>query len=310
MPTRRVTILCLAAAVIGAGGSALLLGRQARSAAREVHALRGEVSILIEARDGLLRQLSDSKDELDRTVASLRKSETELDAAKRANIDLAAKLTGYSEELVRKQSEARRQTETQKRLQELLQRELADHRVTITRQGSSLSLNLEGSVLFESGQASLSPDGTEVMRRVGEVLKQADGRDIRVIGHTDNRAVSQSRRGAYPTNWELSAVRATTVVRFLVDTVGLAPERCEAAGVAEFRPVADNGTAEGRARNRRIEILLIATPAPDPAPDTAPAEGAEADPASLTRPPPLPPGTFSSPADGTPSAPPDPAAAR
>jgi chemotaxis protein MotB len=308
MGTRTVALLCLTVAVVVGGGSALLLGRHARVAAREAHALRAERSVLIEARSTQLKQMAEAQEELDRTAAALRKAETDLDAAKRANIDLGSKLAGYSEELVRKQSELRQLAETQQRLQEQLHRELADHRVTITRLGNSLSVNLVGNVLFGSGQAGLSAEGTEVLRRVGEVVSQAEGKMIRVVGHTDNRPVSQARRGAYPTNWELSAVRATTVVRFLVEAVGVAPERCEAVGVAEYHPVAENETAEGRASNRRIEILLVAPP-PSSEPAAALTEGPDGSATTLTGPASPPPEALSSPAAETRNEPQGPAAA-
>jgi chemotaxis protein MotB len=307
MNLRTVIALCLVVALLAGGGSALLFGRQARAATKEAAALRAELSLLVEARNAQLKQMAETKEALDRAADALKRTELDLDAAKRANIDLGSKLTGYSEELVRKQSELRQVTDTQKRLQEQLQHELADHRVSITRQGSSLAVNLVGNVLFDSGQAGLSAEGIEVLRRVGEVVKQAEGRNIRVVGHTDSRAVSQVRRGAHPSNWELSALRATTVVRFLVDTVGVAPERCEAVGVGEFHPVADNETPEGRARNRRIEMLLVA-PFPAPEPSPVPTDSVLDSAPGMTGPAPLPPGAFSLPAGGTPSEPPGPAA--
>jgi len=255
MPSRRTIVIGLVAAFVGGGVTALVMGWKARAEAREAHALRGEISLLIEARDSLLKQLSGGKEELDRAVASLSKAEIELQAAKRANIDLADKLTGYSEERARKQSEALRLTATQQLLQDQLRTQLADPRVGISRVGSSLCLNLEGSVLFESGQASLSSEGIEVMRRVSEVIKLAPSKAIRVIGHTDNRAVSQTRRGPHPTNWELSAARAVAVARAF-QAAGLDPGRLSAAGYGEHRPAAGNGTPEERARNRRVEILM------------------------------------------------------
>ena len=96
-----------------------------------------------------------------------------------------------------------------------------------------------------------------MLLRVGNILKNAQGKAVRVEGHTDNVRIGGNLRTRFPTNWELSAARATNVVRFLEDKVGMDPKRLEAAGLAENRPVAANDTREGRAQNRRIEIYLL-----------------------------------------------------
>ncbi len=92
-----------------------------------------------------------------------------------------------------------------------------------------------------------------MLKTVGEALKGYENKIIRVVGHTDNVPVA---KGQFPSNWELSAMRATTVVRFLQET-GVAPERMIASGRGEYNPVAPNDTPEGRQKNRRIEIMLI-----------------------------------------------------
>ncbi|HTN44191.1 MAG TPA: OmpA family protein [Nitrospiria bacterium] len=119
-----------------------------------------------------------------------------------------------------------------------------------------LSVELAEQIFFDSGRAKLKPRGTEVLKKVGEALKGYGDKIIRVVGHTDNRPVAKSLQGTFPTNWELSVARATTVVRFLQD-VGVPPERMVASGRAEYDPVAPNDTPEGRQQNRRIEIMLI-----------------------------------------------------
>ncbi|WP_422188837.1 OmpA/MotB family protein [Aquabacterium sp.] len=95
--------------------------------------------------------------------------------------------------------------------------------------------------------------GTEV---VGGALKGYENKVIRVVGHTDNVQISQTLQGTFPSNRELSVARATTVVRYLQE-VSIAPEPMVASGRSEYDPVATNDTAEGRQRNRRIEIMLI-----------------------------------------------------
>lgn len=139
--------------------------------------------------------------------------------------------------------------------------------------GDGPSMELSGSTLFHSGQVELSEQGKEALRQVGEKLKEMGDKLIRVEGHTDNVPVRR-QKDMYQTNWEVSMARAIHVVRFLVDEMGIPPERLEAVGMSQYHPIADNSTPEGREKNRRIVIKLLPLPAgtmPVPAPAEAPA---------------------------------------
>jgi len=116
-----------------------------------------------------------------------------------------------------------------------------------------LTVEVAEQLFFDSGKAALKDQGKDVLKRVGEALKGYEDKVIRVVGHTDNVPIATAQ---FPSNWELSAARATTVVRFLQSS-GVAPERLTASGRGEFDPVASNDDAEGRRKNRRIEITLI-----------------------------------------------------
>jgi chemotaxis protein MotB len=119
-----------------------------------------------------------------------------------------------------------------------------------------LAVDLAEQIFFDSGRATLKAGGKDVLKKVGEALKGYENKIIRVVGHTDNVPVAKSLQSTFPTNWELSVARATNVVRFLQD-VGIPPERMVPSGRGEYDPVASNDTAEGRQKNRRIEIMLI-----------------------------------------------------
>jgi chemotaxis protein MotB len=119
-----------------------------------------------------------------------------------------------------------------------------------------LTVDLAEQIFFDSGRATLKAGGKEVLKKVGAALKGYQDKIIRVVGYTDNVPVAKSLQARYPTNWELSVARATTVVRFLQD-VGVPPERMVASGRGQYDPVASNDTPEGRQKNRRIEIMLI-----------------------------------------------------
>jgi chemotaxis protein MotB len=112
-------------------------------------------------------------------------------------------------------------------------------------------------ILFDSGKAEVKTAGLEVLQRVGSILKGVQDKDIRVEGHTDNIPISAALAKTFPTNWELSTARATDVVHFLQEKVGIDGQRISACGFSQYQPVADNGTAKGRAQNRRIQIVLV-----------------------------------------------------
>ena len=89
------------------------------------------------------------------------------------------------------------------------------------------------------------------------MLAQYPKRQIHVIGHTDNVPIRAGSRGRYASNWELSTARATAAVRFLQEKAAVDPHRLGAVGYGEFHPIADNTTAEGRAKNRRIALVVL-----------------------------------------------------
>ncbi|HWM18476.1 MAG TPA: flagellar motor protein MotB [Ilumatobacteraceae bacterium] len=107
-------------------------------------------------------------------------------------------------------------------------------------------------VLFDESRADLQPVGIEILELVAEVLR-ATPNNISIEGHTDSRPISSGR---YPSNWELSTARATSVLRHLTETTGFDPTRLSAAGYADTRPLASNDTPEGAARNRRVEVVV------------------------------------------------------
>ena len=146
--------------------------------------------------------------------------------------------------------------ETYDELTVLLAAEIGRRDVVLDTHPDSLSINLSEKILFDSGATEVKSAGLEILRRLGGVLVNLQGHDIRIEGHTDNVPISSRLREKFPSNWELSAVRAASVLHFLQEQIGLPGESLAAVGHGEFRPVADNATPEGRALNRRIRILL------------------------------------------------------
>jgi len=137
-----------------------------------------------------------------------------------------------------------------------LKEQIQKQEVTIKDFQESLSLTFIDRILFEFGKANLTPEGNKVLKKVGEAMKNIKGKKIRVTGHADNVPIRPDYEYKFPTNWELSAARAATVVRYFQEKVGLDPKDMEAVGRSFYQPIAGNETKEGRAQNRRVEILI------------------------------------------------------
>ncbi|TFW32066.1 flagellar motor protein MotD [Massilia horti] len=125
-------------------------------------------------------------------------------------------------------------------------------KVRVTQSGRGVSIEINASVLFDSGDAALTGESKEALRAVAQLLKD-DTHAIRVEGHTDNVPISNAR---YPSNWELSAVRASSVVRLFIEG-GVAEGRLTAVGNGANQPVAPNNDDAGRSRNRRVAIMIL-----------------------------------------------------
>ena len=127
-----------------------------------------------------------------------------------------------------------------------------DGQVKVTQSNRGISVEINASVLFASGQAQLRPESDRALQRVAQVLASGD-QAIEVEGYTDDTPISTSQ---FPSNWELSAARASSVVRLFIDN-GVAAERLSAIGYGPNRPMMSNDTPAGRARNRRVAVTIL-----------------------------------------------------
>jgi len=123
--------------------------------------------------------------------------------------------------------------------------------LSMTRRGLMVSLKEAG--FFDSGSAAIKPSGYQILDTIIEAMMQYSN-PLRIEGHTDNIPISTSQ---FPSNWELSVARATNVLRYMLKNYEIEPNSISATGYGEFRPTADNGTAEGRGKNRRVDIVLL-----------------------------------------------------
>ena len=129
---------------------------------------------------------------------------------------------------------------------------VADKKIKITKIKEGIVITINDSLLFKSGQAQIDPNFDMDLRQISDVLKKYPNM-IQVEGHTDNNKINS---GLYPSNWELSSARASSVVRALIAN-GVQESQLTAIGYAANQPIESNNTEEGRYRNRRVTIKIL-----------------------------------------------------
>jgi chemotaxis protein MotB len=196
------------------------------------------------------RILQSKSDSLSQSIFELRKKVADLDAENARLKAENASLAKAKEEQVQKVSS------TYENLLEKMKSEISKGQVTISELKGKLTVNMVDSILFDSGKAEVKAGGLEILGKVISILKDVNDKAIRIEGHTDNVQIGGALARRYPTNWELSAARAINVTRYLQDQ-GIDPGQLAAVAFGEWKPVATNDTAEGKAKNRRIEINLV-----------------------------------------------------
>jgi chemotaxis protein MotB len=137
-------------------------------------------------------------------------------------------------------------------LQQALSNQIAQHTVSIQMGHDGLVISLRDAGFFNSGSANPLPGTLGTLRQIADSLGRTPY-DLRVEGHTDNIPIHNAE---FDSNWELSSARATRIARILLELHSIPPDRISAAGYAEFHPVASNETAEGRAENRRVDLVV------------------------------------------------------
>lgn len=290
MHSLRIVALLLATSLLAAGcvskstyqrkvDEAALLEETVRGLETDYQQLVKQKEALVAGNDQLNRQLTDAMEkssnlqqdllraraDLDRLemVLSARSEETgkamaemrqTIDRLQAENQDLAHQV---EQERIAREARIAQMKSTYDELVQKMETEIQRGEITISELQGKLTVNMVDRILFDSGKADIKPAGLEVLKRVGDILKEVADKDIRVEGHTDDVPISPRLQQSFPSNWELSTARATNVVHFLQDRIGIAGERLSACGFSQYSPVAANDTPEERAQNRRIQIELV-----------------------------------------------------
>ena len=200
-----------------------------------------------------IKALQQQKTDLEKQKTDLEQQKADLE---QQNADTRQQVGTLEQEKAAMLSASQQRQQQYDALVKDLSSEVQKGQLQVKQYQNMLSVDLAEQIFFDSGKATLKPGGKDVLKKVGDALKGYENKIIRVVGHTDNVPVAKSLQGTFPTNWELSVARATNVVRYLQE-VGVPPERMVASGRGEYDPVATNDTPEGRAYNRRVDVVIL-----------------------------------------------------
>jgi chemotaxis protein MotB len=206
--------------------------------------------------DNLIEQAGNARREAIRTQEQLAEAQLEAQRARdllNAQGVEAQRLRGRLDQLSAIEAEIRERNRIYEEVLGRFRSLIDAGRLSVSIVRGRMVINLPQDILFGSGSATLGGEGRETLSQIATVLSEFDDRSFQVEGHTDNVPISTTQ---FPSNWELSAARALSVVKLLVDR-GVAPELVSGAGYGEYQPVGTNQTAEGRRLNRRIEIVML-----------------------------------------------------
>lgn len=198
----------------------------------------------------LLDRMEELQDQLEGKEDSLRREQNRLS-------DLSVMLESRERRVNELEGVIARQDSVVRFVQERVSDALlgfTDKGLSVEMKNGQVYVSLENRLLFASGSWTVQQEGRNALNELAQVLAENEDIKIMVEGHTDDDAYRGS--GQVNDNWDLSVMRATSVVKILQENTGVAPERITAAGRGEYMPVADNETAEGKAKNRRIEVIL------------------------------------------------------
>lgn len=205
----------------------------------------------------LMRQLQDAQEELKKKEASLAALEKSLNE-KKLNLDrLTAELNKRDARLKELESILFKKDSVVRALRNVVSEALLGFEgegLSVNIRNGKVYVSLEENLLFPSGSTVVNPRGKEALKKLAQVLERNPDINITIEGHTDN--VPYKSKGEIKDNWDLSVMRATAIIRIILENKGIDPKRLTAAGKGEFSPIASNKTAEGRAKNRRTEIIL------------------------------------------------------
>ena len=260
--TRRVigllgAVLSFVVVVVGAGCSGDLLRYRTKMWKKcqgDLLAQKERYERFQEKHEGALAEARKKRVQLEKRIAGLKGDVQSRDARVAA---LKREIAANAEKIVelnKQKEQMRKRSELFKKLALKLREMIEAGNLKVEIRKGRMIVKMSDKVLFDPGRARLKKDAREPLRKLAAVLKEIADRDFVVAGHTDNQRLKSG--GRFKSNWELSTARAVQVVKFL-QKEGVSGKRLSASGYAQFDPLGNNETDEGRALNRRIEIVVM-----------------------------------------------------
>ena len=247
---KRISNICLSIFVLAVLCSGCVVAESKYvTKVNEADKLTKQVTALTEENASLKKQIETVTGQTAEQLQAKSKSISELEAE---NVKLKENLSQAKQ----KSQEVEKTSNTYQDLVKQMKGEIAQGQITIKELKGKLTMDVVDKILFASGEAKVKKEGLDVLDRVVEILKNVNEKNIRIEGHTDNVQITSKLAKKFPSNWELSAARALNVARYLQDK-GIDPAILSATAFGEYQPIADNDTPEGRAKNRRIAIILL-----------------------------------------------------
>lgn len=210
------------------------------------------------------QSLSDDNSDLRDTIRSFRSEkqnfQSRLDKQKTRVNDLKQRLEERNQKLKKLQNEnssIREEVENNVDRGEVVDNQNNDAKQNDPKGQKGVNIAIQTNVLFEGGSVSLRPSIRKELETIADILKNYPDREIRIEGHTDDLPLSSELKRKYESNWELSAIRAVNVLKFLVYGQGIDKDRIAAVAYGQFRPRVPNTSTENRVKNRRVEVVLL-----------------------------------------------------
>jgi chemotaxis protein MotB len=249
-PSKTPWVLFVLALLAGGGASIYLLTRldRARTDASAANA-----------------QLVDANTRLDEARTTRAEIQQRLEKMEADKSDLLTLKNELSLQVQAKDEEIAKLQGTYQELEQKMQEEIKKGDIRLSQVGGRIKVDLVDKILFDQGDSLLTSGGDGVLSRVGAILANVKDKKIQVSGHTDDIPISDKLKDKYPTNWDLAAARAINVVRYLEEKAKVPGKNLVVAAYGPYEPISSNRTVTGRARNRRIEIVLTPAIAPVPA---------------------------------------------
>jgi chemotaxis protein MotB len=195
-----------------------------------------------------MKQLRGENEQLKLEVDNLKQVERDYsDSLQRLQVLSAAEIAKMREEM----------DTMRKELNERLEQKDRENSILVQKNKDLTVIVIGEAELFGSAQAELTKHGAGIIEKLSGVLNDYPGYQVRVEGHTDSAPIGAKLKSTFASNWELSTARATHVIRYMIYGLKVAPERLSAVGYAHYRPIGDNATKEGRAKNRRIRMVVF-----------------------------------------------------